>query len=140
MGKLNLNKQYINVFILIEQVIKDLNSLLMEKQIDTRIKCKSFLDKKSKDFDIMVYCDICKIEQVLSNLIKNSIDFVSEKVDKIIIYVEKDKMSNELFVSVEDNGIGIPEDKIEFIFKKFYQIQSNVKKKTWWNWIGFSNM
>ena len=52
MGKLNLNKQYINIFSLIEQVIKDLNSLLMEKQIDARIKCESFLDEKS---NILIY-------------------------------------------------------------------------------------
>ena len=76
----------------------------------------------------MVYCDICKIEQVLSNLIKNSTDFVSEKGGKIIIHVEKDKMSKELFVSVEDNGIRIPEDKREFIFKKFYEIHTNIKR------------
>ncbi len=130
MGKLNLNKQYINIFNLIDQVIRDLNPLLMEKQIEIRITCDPFLDEKSKkNFDAFVYCDISKIEQVLSNLIKNSIDFVPEKTGKIIIQIEENNKSNELFVMVEDNGIGIPEDKREFIFKKFYQIHTNVKRR-----------
>ena len=66
---------------------------------------------------------------MLSNLIKNSIDFVPDKIGRIIIKIEKNDESNELFVMVEDNGIGIPEEKIEIIFKKFYQIHTDVKRR-----------
>ena len=130
MGKLSLNKQYINIFNLIDQVIKDLDPLLMEKQIEIELLCELFLHEKSKKTSgVFVYCDINKIEQVLSNLIKNSIDFVPDKIGRIIIKIEKNDESNELFVMVEDNGIGIPEEKIEFIFKKFYQIHTHVKRR-----------
>ena len=42
--------------------------------------------------------------------------------------------------TVEDNGIGIQPENIDGLFKKFYQIDTGLEKKIWWNWIRVSNM
>lgn len=60
-----------------------------------------------------------RVLQVLTNLLSNAIKFCEPK--KGIIVVDY-KLSNEqIIISVKDNGKGIPDEDIEFIFDKFYQ-------------------
>ncbi len=111
-------------------VLNDLKSILEEKQISiiTEINTKS-----------IVYCDQKRIEQVLSNLIKNSIDFVPEKNGKIILIAEETKeieketnktyYSSNIMFTIQDNGPGIPQDKICNLFKKFYQMDTSATRK-----------
>lgn len=74
-----------------------------------------------------VYCDQRRIDQVITNLIKNSIDFVPANTGKIILRVSKKE--NKIIFSVEDNGSGIPPDKVDNLFKKFYQIDTTMTRK-----------
>lgn len=68
------------------------------------------------------YFDKEKIENVFLNLSLNSIHAIEESnVKGIITYkttLLKDK--NQVMICVEDNGVGIPEDKVHKIFKPFY--------------------
>ncbi len=74
-----------------------------------------------------IVCDRKRIDQVIANLVKNSVDFVPEKGGRIVIRVEEN--SPEIVFSVEDNGIGIPADKADKLFEKFYQIDTTAKRK-----------
>ena len=74
-----------------------------------------------------VKCDPDRIGQVLTNLIKNSIRFVPEQ--KGIIEVGIKDVGNEALFTVKDNGVGIPKDKQEGLFKKFYQVDTSTSKK-----------
>jgi signal transduction histidine kinase len=75
----------------------------------------------------VVYCDQRRIDQVITNLIKNAIDFVPADTGKIMLRVSKKE--NQIIFSVEDNGIGIPPNKIDSLFKKFYQIDTSLTRK-----------
>ncbi|MGI0061688.1 MAG: sensor histidine kinase, partial [Nitrosotalea sp.] len=68
----------------------------------------------------LIYVDKSRIEQVIVNLVKNSIDFVPETDGKITIIVKKDGSSNLLFF-VADNGEGIKPEDLGRIFTKFYK-------------------
>ncbi|MEM2760403.1 MAG: HAMP domain-containing sensor histidine kinase [Nitrososphaerales archaeon] len=76
---------------------------------------------------ITVTCDRDRIVQVLTNLIKNSVKFVQEQ--KGIIEIEVREQNGEALFSVKDNGIGIPKDKQEGLFKKFYQVDTGARRK-----------
>ena len=128
-GKLNLNKQNTDVLELVNQVINDLQPLLIEKQIKVKSNYEVSDITLEKRPPIIVACDPNKMEQVLSNLIKNSIDFVPEKEGKILINIELNTVSNEIIFTVEDNGIGIPKDKVDDVFKQFYQIRTEIERK-----------
>jgi signal transduction histidine kinase len=128
-GKLNLNKQNVDVTELVNQVINDLQSLLIEKHIEIKSNYGLPNITSEKSIPIIVTCDPNKMEQVLSNLIKNSIDFVPEKEGKILIKVEQNNEFNEIIFTVEDNGIGIPKDKVDDVFKQFYQIRTEIERK-----------
>jgi signal transduction histidine kinase len=109
---------------LINSVISDLKLLTGDKNIDLQADVK--IDK-----DTTAFCDSKRIEQVLANLIKNSIDFVPENTGKIIVRVEESEDSDQGMIRfvVEDNGIGIHPDKVDNLFKKFYQIDTTVTRK-----------
>ncbi|MGI0011699.1 MAG: histidine kinase dimerization/phospho-acceptor domain-containing protein, partial [Nitrosopumilaceae archaeon] len=70
--------------------------------------------------DLYATYDDERIRQVLTNLIKNSLKTMSPKTGKIEILAED--LSNEVRVSLKDNGKGIPKDKQKDLFKKFYQM------------------
>jgi signal transduction histidine kinase len=129
MGKLNLHIQNVDVVQLVNQVISDLQPLLIEKQIKVKFVCEPFIDAEKTIMPMIAACDPNKIEQVLSNLIKNSIDFVPEKDGKILVNVEQSTVLSELIFTVEDNGIGIPKDKIDEVFKQFYKIHTSVERR-----------
>ena len=78
-------------------------------------------------YDGVVYCDQRRIDQVITNMIKNAIDFVPAVTGKIILRVAKKE--DKILFSVEDNGTGIPPDKVDNLFKKFYQIDTSITRK-----------
>lgn len=128
LGKLRTLKKDIDVAKLIENVFETLNPYTKEKQITLATKVNASGN---------LLCDPKRIEQVLSNLVKNSIDFVPEKNGKITISVEKGPDSTFLF-RVEDNGKGIPEEAQKKLFKKFYQIDTTVTRSHGGSGLGLS--
>jgi signal transduction histidine kinase len=67
------------------------------------------------------------IKQALSNLISNAIKY---SADSKKMNVHLNKKENKAFIEVEDFGIGIPQEKLELIFEKFYRINSNANETT----------
>ncbi len=137
-GKIVLSKKEFMLSDLLINVINDLKPLLEEKKI-------SIITEINTKIGNTVYCDEKRIEQVLSNLIKNSIDFVPKSKGKITITIsEKESqftkktdnnynghsnMSSNIVFTVKDNGKGIPDEKIDLLFKKFYKIDTTMTRK-----------
>jgi two-component system sensor histidine kinase VicK len=63
--------------------------------------------------------DVERLEQVLTNVVSNSIKYTPEG-GRIRIQARRDQ--DEVVISVEDNGIGIPEKDLERIFDRFYRV------------------
>jgi len=61
-----------------------------------------------------------QIEQVIVNLITNSCQALNNKENKIHIYTQYDKGSDKITLEVKDEGIGIPEQNLKFIFDPFF--------------------
>lgn len=67
----------------------------------------------------VVACDPDKIERIILNLISNAIKFTNSG-GQVAIEVNYD--AGHTIISVEDNGIGIPQDKKDKIFDRFIQV------------------
>jgi len=111
----------------IEKMIFDMERIQISQIIEKCTQSFSGLAKK-KDINVcyeysgklpLVHGDKDKLYQVLSNLLSNAIKFSEEKGQ---IKVEAEEVPDGVLVSVSDKGIGIPEDKREKVFEKFYQI------------------
>lgn len=68
-----------------------------------------------------VYVDQERIEEVLNNLISNAIKYSPGK-DRVIVTLEKKE--KEVVVAVRDFGVGIPPEKTQLVFDKFYRGES----------------
>ena len=67
---------------------------------------------------LMVYADSRKIQQVLYNLLDNAIKF--SDLDSSIT-IETTERGEKAYISVKDNGIGIPRQSLGKIWERFYK-------------------
>ena len=118
LGRLKLFKKEVDVQDLLRQNIDTLSPFTDEKKITLLNELKT---------SGKIFCDPKRLAQVLSNLVKNSIDFTPENIGKIKIVVEKN--TDSYIFSVEDNGSGIPEEGRKNLFQKFYQIDTSPTRR-----------
>lgn len=118
LGKLKLNKEEIDIQNFVNQSIEKLLPYTKEKQITINADLKT---------SGMIFCDSNRIFQIISNLIKNSIDFIPQKGGQITVRVE-DK-NDDIVFTVEDNGVGIDPEIADQLFGKFYQVDTSVTRK-----------
>lgn len=113
-GKLVLNSDDFYLDDLIQEVVEMYESPNHIKRL-----------KFSPSINPLVYADRFRIYQVLSNLISNALKY-SPHNQPIVISVAEE--NNEIAVSVQDFGIGIPEDQHELIFDRLYQVAAHKKQ------------
>ncbi|MEO7315243.1 MAG: PAS domain S-box protein [Ginsengibacter sp.] len=71
---------------------------------------------------ISVTADHYKMQQVIINLLSNSIKYMTSPGD---IILKIDKRNDEVIFSVKDEGIGIPKFEIDKIFQRFYRVSGS---------------
>ena len=97
---------------------------LMEKSAEKKnVQIEAVLEETLH----MVSYDSSKIRQVLINMVGNAIKFMDKEPG--IIQMRSCETEEGLLVSVQDNGMGIPEDAIEWIFDRFKQVDSSATRK-----------
>lgn len=74
--------------------------------------------------DAKLYYDRNFLERILSNLLSNAFKYTPHGGTIELFLYLKDK---HLYVEVIDTGIGIPEDKFENVFIRFYQQEENTQ-------------
>ena len=116
--KLGINLIQDDVVSFTLKIINRLNNLALEKQIN--------IDFKTNETKILMDFDAEKLRQILSNLISNAIKFSPEN-SKIKIALKKCK-NHTLQIKVSDQGFGIADKDIPFIFDRFYQVESETQK------------
>lgn len=94
--------------------------------------CQSIVDfAKQKNIEVIfdtdveekiISFDLDKMERIILNILSNSIKFTKEQ-GKIEIYIRE---SNEMLeIEISDDGIGIPQNKLNSIFERFKQVENN---------------
>ena len=74
---------------------------------------------------IPVFVDMGMIEVVINNLLGNAIKFTPQGGH---IEIALSKQADEVWITVSDDGIGIPSDKLERIFTRFYQVEDHMRR------------
>ncbi len=118
----------------IVNVVFDLSSVVGEAVDPFRLRA----DEKGLDLNVRFDPDIPtylvgdpdRIRQILMNYIGNAFKFTNEGSISINVECEgKTEGEARIRISVKDTGIGIPEDKLEFIFDKFTQLDASSTRR-----------
>ena len=80
-----------------------------------------------KPIDIEILIDSDYIVQALTNLLSNAIKFSS--TDSTVWLMAKIQTNDNVLFSVQDQGQGIPSDKLESIFERFQQVDSSDSRR-----------
>ena len=100
-------------------------SYSLDKQLKERLFSKRWkLDDKQMELvyelePIEVFADEQLLEQVWDNLLSNAIRYSEDKGKIVVTCGKKD---NQIFVTIKDNGIGIPEQALEKVKERFYRV------------------
>ncbi|MEX2059618.1 MAG: HAMP domain-containing sensor histidine kinase, partial [Nitrosopumilaceae archaeon] len=127
LGKLVVKKENHDIKDTIEKAVES----LQPRAIENKVTINQHLDKK-----IIVIHDTERIRQVLTNLLKNSLDVVEPNSGLIEIFVEDSP--KEVKISVKDNGPGIPQENQENLFKKFYQVDTSLTREVGGSGLGLA--
>ena len=88
--------------------------------------------------NLIMNCNRVALEQIILNLVSNSLKY--NKNEEIVIDIECEKDSEFYHFTVKDNGIGIPKDKQKDIFNLFTIIEETDRSGNRGNGIGLSTV
>jgi two-component system phosphate regulon sensor histidine kinase PhoR len=129
MGELNLEKSNFNIVELIQNVFD-----LLEMNADNKNIILMFDRKYSKS--IKVFADQEKIQQVVTNLITNSIKYGKENGTTEVVI--EDLIENKIIVRVKDNGEGIEQHNIPRLFERFFRVDKSGSRSEGGSGLGLS--
>ncbi len=128
-GDLSLEVSSFDVIELIQNVF----DLLEMKASKRNIGLTFDMDYKTP---VYVWADRDKIQQVITNLVVNSIKYgLSGGTTEVSV---ENLIKNKVIVRVTDNGEGIPESHIPRIFERFYRIDKSGSRKEGGSGLGLS--
>jgi two-component system phosphate regulon sensor histidine kinase PhoR len=128
-GESNLNKERFNVIDLIENVFEMLDFRAKKKNIE-------FILDKENELLTDVNADKEKIEQVLTNLIENSIKYGKENGTTEIVVQNLNE--NKIIVRVTDNGVGFEKENYNRIFERFFRVDKSGNRSSGGSGLGLS--
>ena len=112
-GKLQVNKENFNIHQLCDETAEMFESIARHKNLQFKLE-------NSIEPNTFVCSDQLKIKQILTNIISNGIKYTLEGSVTF-----KARMGRNLLVfDITDTGVGIPEDKLEEVFKPFVRIET----------------
>ena len=109
---LKLKVTSFDIIKLMEEIIEDLEISASKRNI-------KIIFNKNYDKQILVEADKNRIEQVITNLVSNSINYGSEKGTTEISF---ESNVEKIIVKVNDNGEGITEENMPRLFQRFFRV------------------
>ncbi len=120
-----LNLKYENLTQIVKNIIYNNEGFAMEKNIKIKYELE----------EINATIDKEKITQVIVNLLSNAIRYTCMDGE---ILIKLYKKNDFIKITVKDNGIGIPEESLDYIFERFYRVDKSRCRNTGGTGIGLT--
>ena len=131
-GMIDFEKRPLSV----KEILKSLNAMLAQKAKEKNIELVFECNNNVPD---ILLGDPTRLTQILINLIGNAIKFTPK--GRVEVFVKLLKSENERYLLeflIKDTGIGISKDKLQYIFQRFRQAESNTTRKYGGSGLGLS--
>jgi two-component system sensor histidine kinase NblS len=112
-----LEKEWQDITPVINLTVQSVKVLAQQKSLNLTTAIESSLPK--------VYINADSIERVLRNLLSNAIKYTPDN-GRIKVRAEMSQEGDAVEVTVQDTGIGIPEEHLPHIFDRFYRVENKV--------------
>lgn len=124
-GNIELNKTEINLSDIIKKVVKSFDITLKDKNLTISLNgdCTNIL------------ADADRISQVVINLLSNAVKYSSADSN---ISIDVFENTHSVGFIIKDNGIGVPEDELPFIFERFYRADKSRNRYTGGSGLGLA--
>ncbi|WP_313293201.1 sensor histidine kinase, partial [Faecalispora jeddahensis] len=124
-GNLKLSKTRVDLQEIAQTAVRNLESEGMKKQISLSVSGSPAYADADRE----------RIIQVAMNLLSNALRYTPQNGH---IEVETLETEAESILRVKDNGIGIPEQELPYIFERFYRTDKSRNRKTGGTGIGLT--
>lgn len=122
-GKFSIVRKEINI----RELLKSVTDILRFKADEKLIKLHLEIDKSIPNY---VDADGLRLNQILMNLLSNAIKFTENGSVSLIVKAQNLTASSvEISFSVEDTGIGIAPEKLNYIFESYTQAEDDTANK-----------
>ena len=115
-----------------EKILFDINDLLNKIAKEHKV----FFEQRSIDLKqefnsraIYVRADERMLRKAIRELLQNSLKYTKEG-GQVVLSSKEVPNREQIFITVSDNGIGIPADKLDLIFEPFYEVQDVLHHST----------
>jgi two-component system sensor histidine kinase VanS len=115
---ISLETSRINLSLMLSQLADEFYPLFASKQLSCTVQA---LD------DLYIMGDANKLERVFDNILRNAINYSNEN-SYICIKVEQHE--EKVQISFQNTGSQIPKEKLQYIFEKFYRLDSARSSRT----------
>lgn len=112
-GKMDMKLSRVNIWQFLRLQAGNFESRALSKNIRFHVNIP--------DNSLQVIVDQDKFEKTITNLLSNAFKFTPEEGD---VWLAAEAVGDNVEISIRDNGIGIPDDQLEHIFDRFYQVDA----------------
>jgi len=112
-GVMTIDPEPVNIVELSNDIVDNLERKAKDANVNLKVR-------DTEDFTVL--CDPQKIEQVLSNLLVNSINYGKDGGKTRVRFYD---MGENILIEVADDGIGIKEEDLLRIYERFYRVDKS---------------
>jgi len=116
-GKMELYFEQIDLFAVCSAVIREAEAMGRDRPYRVQLSCPSGL---------CAHTDAVKLQQILTNLVANSIKFTAQGAVHVNVRELED---GDVLIEVRDTGIGIKPEHLELIFEEFRQVDGSSTRR-----------
>lgn len=117
-------------------IIKLINDVFDMLEIKAGKKNITLSFDKIYEYPLFVNADMKRIEQVLINLISNSINY--GKIDGTTTVSVRNYLRDQFIIKIKDDGIGIAKKDLPRLFERFYRVDKSRSRKQGGSGLGLS--